>query len=339
MVTSSFPLDTSAPPMGLQRSHGVVGSCGRCKAQVEHGDLRCAVCAWVVPHASGEIAEEAMKVFRCKGCGAAMAWSAEKKAVACAFCGEATALEQVEDPVEQTERWVPFAVDQNHARAALKSWLNNLGWFRPSDLATASTVDEIKAIWWPAWIFDARARVTWTADSNAGAGRSAWAPHAGETEIAFERILVGASRGLEDKEMTALANAYDLSPSTSSPQRDDSILEETFDVQRSAAREKVARACEAIAAERVKNGHIPGSTFRNIHVSLVLSELLTRRVALPAWILAYRYGGKLYRVVVHGQDGKTVTGSAPRSLWKILGAIFGGLAVLTVIAVVIVLVR
>lgn len=337
MVTTLVPAD--APPTPSQR--GAIASCGRCHAQVEHGDLRCAVCAWTVPHASSEVAAEAMKVFRCKGCGAAMAWSAEKKAVACAFCGEATALEQVDDPVEQTEAWVPFSVDQRAARAALHSWLKNLGWFRPSDLATASTVDEIKGIWWPAWIFDARARVTWTADSNAGAGRSAWAPHAGETDIAFERILVGASRGLEDKEMSALAGAYNLAPSTSTPLaagRDDSILEETFDVQRSAAREKVARACEAIAAERVKNGHIPGSTFRKIHVSLVLSQLLTRRVALPAWILAYRYGGKLYRVVVHGQDVTTVTGSAPRSLWKILGAVLGALAAITVIAVVIALV-
>lgn len=316
-----------------------ISNCGRCKAQVEHGDLRCAVCAWTVPHRGDDVAEQAMKVFRCKGCGAAMAWSAEKKAVACAFCGEATALEQIEDPVEQTEAWLPFAVDQGHAHNALKAWLKNLGWFRPSDLATASTVAEIKAIWWPAWIFDARARVTWAADSNAGSGRSAWAPHSGDTEIAFERILIGASRGLEDKEMTALASAYDLGPSTSNPTRDDSVLEETFDVQRTAARERVARACEAIAAERVKNGHIPGTSFRKIKVSLVLSELLTRRVALPAWILAYRYGGKLYRVVIHGQDAKTVTGSAPRSVWKILGAIAAALAVITVVAVVIVVVQ
>ena len=258
--------------------------------------------------------------------------------MACAFCGAATALEQVDDPVEQTESWVPFAVDQRQARAALQTWLKNLGWFRPSDLATASTIDDIKAIWWPAWIFDARARVTWAADSNAGAGRSAWAPHAGETDVAFERILVGASRGLNDQEMTALAGAYDLAPSTANPARDAVVLEEAFDVQRSAAREKVARACEAIAAARVKNGHIPGSTFRKIQVSLVLSQLLTRRVALPAWILAYRYGGKLYRVVVHGQDSSTVTGSAPRSAWKIFGAVLGGLAAITVVAVVVALV-
>jgi hypothetical protein len=319
--------------------------CTRCKAQVEEGDLRCAVCAFAVPHhGAGHVQQEALKVFRCKGCGAAMSWSAEKKAVACAFCGEATALEEITDPVEQTEQWVPFSVDSKAAREAMRVWLKNLGWFRPNDLATASTIDEIKAIWWPAWIFDAQAQVTWTADSNAGAGRSAWAPHSGNTEIAFERILIGASRGLDDKEMSALASAYNLASSqtqreAAAARAPDNVLEETFDAQRSAARERVARACEAIAAERMKKGHIPGSTFRKINVALVLSELLTRRVALPAWILAYRYSGKLYRVVIHGQDAKTVTGSAPRSVWKILALVGGILATLTIIAVIVALVN
>jgi DNA-directed RNA polymerase subunit RPC12/RpoP len=321
--------------------------CTRCKAQVEHGDLRCAVCAFAVPHhvgGAGDVQQEALKVFRCKGCGAAMSWSAEKKAVACAFCGEATALEEITDPVEQTEQWVPFAVDSRAAREAMRVWLKNLGWFRPNDLATASTIDEIKAIWWPAWIFDAHAECTWTADSNAGAGRSAWAPHAGHTDVAFERILIGASRGLDDKEMTALASAYNLASAQS--QREaaaasapDNVLEETFDAQRSAARERVAKACGAIAAERMKQGHIPGSTFRKVNVSLVLSELHTRRVALPAWILAYRYSGKLFRVVIHGQNAQTVTGTAPRSLWKILALVGGILAALTIIAVIIALVN
>lgn len=320
--------------------------CRRCSAQIEDGDLRCAVCAFVVPQMGApggpgaHGAQEVMKVFRCKGCGAATSWSAEKKAVACAFCGEATALDEITDPVEQTETWVPFAVDAKNAHEALRTWLKNLGWFRPNDLSTASTIDEVKAIWWPAWIFDARAQVTWTADSNAGAGRSAWAPHSGNTEIAFERILIGASRGLEDKEMAALASAYNLASARGERAgAPDNVLEETFDAQRSAARERVARACEAIAAERMKQGHIPGSTFRKVSVSLVLSELLTRRVALPAWILAYRYSGKLYRVVIHGQDAKTVTGSAPRSVWKILALIGGIVGALTIIAIILAIVN
>ena len=317
-------------------------SCERCDARLERGDLRCAVCALAVPVDDAVVETESLKVFRCNGCGAATSWSAEKKALACAFCGGGVALEEIEDPMEQTDRWVPFAVDAAKAKAALTKWQRSLGFFRPSDLAKMSTVDALKPLWWPAWIFDARARATWAADSDAGSGRSSWAPHAGDAELSFERLLVGASRGLSHDEMNGLADAYDIGPAL--PERaggygsraPDDVVEETFDTQRSAAREKVAAACHAVAQERIEKGHIPGHRFRNVHVSLVLSDLITRRVALPAWILAYKYKGTLYRVVVHGQSDARVLGKAPWSLWKIAGAVAAGLAVLAIVATIVV---
>lgn len=252
-----------------------------------------------------------------------MSWSAEKAAVACAFCGGAVALDEIVDPVEQTELWIPFYVDRERAQSALRAWFNTLGWFYPSDLASASTVDSIKAIWWPAWIFKARVQATWTADSDAGAGRSAWAPHSGVTELAFESILLGASRGLTEVEMASLAKAYDLSPAVTSPDRGFDVLEETFDIQRSAARKRVAKACQQLAAAAIKNGHIPGEKYRKVKTSLVVSNLITRRVALPAWILAYRYRGELHRVVVHGQVPGQILGTAPRSWLKIMAVALG----------------
>ncbi|HEY4223873.1 MAG TPA: zinc ribbon domain-containing protein [Myxococcota bacterium] len=313
--------------------------CARCQATIEKGDLRCAVCAQTVPFtpaASDDV--EKLKVFRCQGCGAATSWSTEKNALACAFCGAATALEEIADPMEQTERWLPFAVDDGTARAALSVWQRSLGFFRPSDLAAQSTVDNLRPLWWPAWIFDATARATWSADSDHGSNRSDWAPHAGDAELSFERILVGASRGLSHKEMDALADAYDLAPATRDrPAEQTGLVEEQFDVQRSAAREKVAAACHALAQERIEAQHIPGKRFRKVKLSLVLSDLVTQRVALPAWVLAYRYHGRLFRVVVHGQDGGRVIGDAPWSKGKIALAILGGAVVVAGIVLAIVL--
>src|SRR5262249_12358180 len=113
------------------------------------------------------------------------------------------------------------------------------------------------------------------------------------------------------------------------------VVEEAFDVQRSAARERVADACHAVARARIEDGHIPGTRFRNVHVSLVLEDLLTRRVALPAWVLAYRYKQKLYRVVVHGQQAGRVIGQAPLSVWKILAVVFGVAAALAIAGVIV----
>ena len=54
--------------------------------------------------------------------------------------------------------------------------MKTLKWYRPSDLATASTLDQLRPIWWASWIFDANALVSWTADSDHGNRRSSWAP-------------------------------------------------------------------------------------------------------------------------------------------------------------------
>ena len=50
----------------------------------------------------------------------------------------------------------------------------------------------------------------------------------------------------------------------------------------------------------------------------MLRRLITRRISLPAWVLAYRYKGRLYRMVICGQNASFVTGSAPYSIAKIL---------------------
>lgn len=314
-------------------------NCQRCAATLESDDLRCPVCAQLVPHNDDGAAAVALKIFRCQGCGAAMSWSAEKVALACGFCEGKVELETIADPLEQTEAWLPFRVTAQQAQEALKTWQKSLGFFRPSDLATASKVDSLKPLYWPAWLVDARAEATWTADSNAGSGRSKWAPHSGTAHVDFGGLLVGASRGLSAHEMEALAAAYDPRTQAPAPSPVNQLLDESFDVQRSVARERVAVACSRTAEATIKGGHIPGSTFRKIKVALVLESLSTTRLSLPAWVLAYRYGSEVFRVVIHGQDKAVVVGKAPWSYVKIFLAVVGGVALLALIGTIIALVQ
>jgi hypothetical protein len=106
---------------------------------------------------------------------------------------------------------------------------------------------------------------------------------------------------------------------------------ESFDAQRSAARATIQRAIEATAKTRVE-AHIPGRRFRNVHVACLLESQTTRRVALPAWVLAYRYRGAPYRAIVHGQRNEVVFGSSPKDWAKIAAVTLAILAVLGAIA-------
>jgi hypothetical protein len=237
--------------------------------------------------------------------------------------------------MEQTEHFLPFTVTRDRAIGVYRGWLRGLGFFRPSDLASAARLESLKALWWVGWVFQADALVSWAADSNHGARRAAWAPHSGQLEMPFRDILVPATRGLSESEAAQLTDSYRLESARDEPGGGGETIVEQFDLRRSAARRQVSEAMGRLAEERVKDGHIPGSRFRNFAASILLRRLVTLRFAFPAYVIAYRYRGRLFRTVISGQDPTRILGRAPYSAWKIVGTI--GVVLLAVSLIVVLL--
>ena len=299
----------------------VPNGCQRCKAALEADDLRCPVCGLSTAPARDEALATQAVIVRCEACRASVAYSAEKQAPRCTFCGSVMRVETPEDPVEQAQAFLPFTAGPDEARQALRRFLQKKSWFRPSDLAAASTLDALKAIWWPAWVFNARALVSWTADSDAGAGQARWAPHAGQSSYVFRDVVVPASRGLSAEECASLTPDYALSMATEAARGPEGATVERFDTSRSGARRLISEAIEREASGKVAGAEVPGTRTRNLKVAVMLSGLDTARYALPAYVLAYRYKDRLFRVVVHGQKTERILGRAPLSAWRILAAV------------------
>ena len=293
-------------------------SCTRCGSRTEQGDLRCPICGEPTPGGGVVAAEAQATLLRCTGCSAALAHDPDSVGEACAFCGEPLELEQSADPLEEVEWTLPFTVEAEAARAALKRWLGDQSFFRPSDLKESAQLDSLRPLWWVAWCFDADALISWTADSDLGAKQADWAPHSGQAQMRFEDVLVSASRGLTDAETDALAPSYDLAGKERSPAVPPGARREEFDVQRSAARARVRAAIRRMGASMLERREVPGTRCRNLHLEPLLRSLETHRVAFPAWVLAYKYRDELYRVVISGQDDGCVRGKAPLSLAKVL---------------------
>jgi len=310
--------------------------CTRCASPIEDGDLRCAICSLPVPAPREAAARTAhAQVLRCVECGAAIAFSALAQAPRCAFCGATMKVEQPVDPVEAAQLRIPFEVDRAEAEAALRGWLGRRGFFAPKTLKDEAVLESLSPLCWAGWIVSADASVAWTADSDEGARRAAWAPHSGQVSLRFDAICVPATRGLSHEECRLLVPYYDLAQAVNVatpaiPGEVPSMIE-SFDAQRSAARATIQRAIEATAKTRVE-GYIPGRRFRNVHVACLLESQTTRRVALPAWVLAYRYRGAPYRAIVHGQRPEAVFGSSPKDWVKIAAVTLAALVVLGAIA-------
>lgn len=311
--------------------------CTRCRGQLEPGDLRCAVCALPVRLEAPAERTPHAQVLRCTDCNAAVAFSAKAQAPHCGFCGAMMAIEQLVDPLEVAELQIPFAVDRDAAAHALRGWLGRGGFFTPKTLRDEAVLETLTPLCWAGWVCSAQAQVAWTADSDEGARRSAWAPHAGQVPMRFEAIVVPATRGLTAEECDHLVPYYDLRravPVTAEPSED--VVIESFDAQRSAARAQVQHAIEATAKTRVEP-HIPGRKFRNVHVACLLQGQTTQRVAFPAWVLAYRYRGRPYRALIHGQRGELVFGRAPIDRVKLAIVVASVLAAIAAIVALVLL--
>ncbi|HET9987349.1 MAG TPA: hypothetical protein VFQ65_02495 [Kofleriaceae bacterium] len=315
--------------------------CTRCATPLEEGDLRCAVCALPVVIAAGSVDRARVAILRCTDCGAAIGYDANKQAPACGFCGAVMKVEQPIDPIETAQLRLPFSVDRDTATRALRTWLGRRGFFAPKTLSDEAVIETLQPLCWAAWIVNAKAQISWTADSDHNSHRSKWAPHSGVVSIEFGNIAVPATRGLNQMEAARLVPYDDLSKVVGvSEEHEGEIpaMTESFDAQRSAARETVHRAIEGLAKVRVKPA-IPGSTVRNIRVACLLERQTTDRVALPAWVLAYRYRGSPYRAIINGQRADQVFGTSPRDWTKIILLVLGGAAILAGIIALIVLLR
>ena len=310
--------------------------CTRCESPLEAGDLRCPICAQVVPGGEGQRTELAIEVLRCEGCGAAIEYDVKARAPRCPFCGATTRVETIEDPMEKAEGYLPFSVPRADAVATLKRWLGTLGWYRPGDLKTAATVDSLQPLYWVGWLSSADARISWTADTDVGAQRSRWAPCSGGVDARFENLVVSASRGLSFEETAAIVPGCRPESAGPEPEGADDPKVERFEVQRSLARERILAALEAVAREQVERHQLPGTRHRKVRTATLLRRLETRRLAFPAWVLAYRYRGGVYRAVICGQDASRIVGTAPVSWWRIAGAIAAGVAALAAIVALIV---
>ncbi len=313
-------------------------TCSRCHSPTEPEDLRCAVCSLPTKALAQSASQRAMaQILRCEECGAAVCYNVEAQAPRCGFCRSVMRLEQPVDPIEEASAYLPFAVQPAAATQALQYWLGTLGFFRPSDLQSTATLHDLQPLWWVGWVFDADTLVSWTADSDAGSGRSAWAPHSGQHPLTLRSILVSASRGLSSGECSQLTPYFRLQTAHARPQGPARATIERFDVQRSAARQTIVAAVEGAAAGHAR-GWIPGSRYRNLHLSVLLRKLFTRRYAFPTYVLAYRYRDRVYRAIVHGQDARCVVGQAPYSIAKIVAVIGAILLLLALIGGVIILV-
>ena len=285
----------------------------------------------------GTLAEGALEVA-CQTCGATVTFTPPMVAGECDFCGSPlVAQPRSADPVLAPEGVLPFSVTKEGAAGSIGKWIASR-WFAPNALKKFASPDEIGGVYIPFWTYDsytkthyegARGEHYYTTEHyterdaqgnevqrSRQVQHTRWHPASGTVERWFDDILIPATKSLPPQRLTAL-EPWDLGALTAyQPAYLSGYKAQRYQVNLAEGFELVKQVTKPAIESDVRND-IGGDEQRVEHLTTAYSAVTFKHLLLPVYVGAYRFGDKVYQVVVNGRTGE-VQGERPYSVWKIL---------------------
>ena len=267
-----------------------------------------------------------LRSYSCPSCGAELICDETTAATSCPYCGNPTVIAGQFSGMQRPELVLPFVLDKNAAKAALKKYYRGKR-FLPNAFSSQNHIEEIKGVYVPFWMYDGEAsgsaqfHATQVHTYTSGDYEITETSHydvrrAGS--IAFEKIPVDASSKMPDDYMDSI-EPYDyaeLRPFSTAYLP--GFLADKYDVSVEDSRERADTRCAGSllrALERTVSGYTTcNETSRDIH----LKRGKVHYALLPVWILNTRWEGKDFLFAMNGQTGKLV-GNLPVSTKRVIG--------------------
>ena len=281
---------------------------------------------WNSAGAGAEWAEDEaskMKAYSCPSCGAQLVCDDTTAATSCPYCGNPTVVPGNFSGMLRPDYILPFKKSKEDAAAALKAFYKGKK-LLPKGFAAANHIEEVKGVYVPFWLFDAKANAHIVFD-----GRKIFiAEHGDDTvtttrhyrverggDVAFARVPVDGSSKLPNAHMDAI-EPFDYNELKDfSAAYMPGFLAEKYDVD--------AQACEPRATERIRNSTISAfeetcSEYDELDPEITnidLSDSSVKYALLPVWMLSTKWQDKSFLFAMNGQTGRLV-GDLPVSMQK-----------------------
>lgn len=291
---------------------------------------------WIARHPMAQVGgAPGRRVARVTGCGTCGAPVRKKDfALRCRSCGGF--LAQDSDLVERArpDGLLPFAIDEEAARAAVATWISSRR-LAPRTLLTGDRRPHaLDAVFLPLWSFSANTITDYAGRrgerrvSSAGGHRrsyTAWHKAAGRVERYFDAVVLpGCSPLAEKLPPWSLDRLVPYAQGASKGRR---II--AYDVEPEHGFEQ-ARIIMNRQIQRDVREAIGGSSQQVKDVTTWYADPAYSLLLLPVWLATYVHDGRSRSVLVNGTSGRVV-GARPYSAGKIF-ALVGSLTVLVIAA-------
>lgn len=292
------------------------------------------------------VTTEAQRV-KCDRCGAETTAPHEATAGLCPFCGASMVFSTQSSHLIRPQGLLPFKVTRTEAFAAFRQWIRKL-WFAPGDLKKyAESEGKLVGVYTPYWTYDSDTVTNYVGErgehyyeneryTTTENGRSVtktrrvqhtrWYPASGQVSNRFDDVLIVASKSLpreyaDQLQPWDLGNLVDYADDYLSGFRAESYqltLPEGFEQAKAVMKETI---------EETIRKDIGGDEQRIGSLNTTYGRITFKHILLPVWLSAYRYRGKIYRILINARTGE-IQGERPYSKWKIAGAVLVVLAII-----------
>ncbi|MBV7669124.1 hypothetical protein STHAL_06420 [Streptomyces halstedii] len=290
---------------------------------------------------------EGVRTYVCPGCGAHT--ESDDLSARCQFC--ATALVAESDPTERVrpEAVVPFGLDRDAAREALRAWTSSR-WFAPSRLKKVSEAETFKGSYLPHWTYDAQTdsryqgrrgdyyyvTETYTTTENGESvtktrqvRHTRWTPVSGRVSRAFDDVLVAGTTHVDHEQLDKLTPWPLEEAKPFQAEYLAGFQTVRYDVE---PEDGLVTAKERMAGVITSDcrADIGGDEQRVTELDTRYSALTFKLMLLPVWFLTYLYAGTSWQVMVNARTAEVI-GERPYSKAKIAAAVVCGLALAALI--------
>jgi len=306
---------------------------------IEELDFR----AHLAAMAEGETEEVAL--VKCQACAAQIERPEHLDAFDCVFCGISIVAQATSARLIKPQSLLPFHVPKDDAHQAFRRWIESR-WFAPTKLKRfARSGGRLQGVYLPYWTFDSatvtaytgqRGEHYWVTESyttvengktvrrTRQVQKTRWYSARGTVHNRFDDLLVIASRSLPRKYVEKL-EPWDLANLV--PYKDDYVAgfsAEKYQVDLEGGFDEARQLMDGPIRMSIRRD-IGGDVQRISSMKTEYDGITFKHMLLPAWISAYRFRDKVYRILVNARTGE-VQGERPWSVWKIVFVVLGGLA-------------
>ena len=274
--------------------------------------------------------------YKCSNCGAEIMTDEHTSATNCSYCGSPAIIKGRLNGTLMPQSVIPFKITEENAKEIFRKWTRK-GPLTPSMFRREATIESLKGIYVPFWLYDYNAHINmsaraakikrerrgnteYTHTSNYGVERV--------MECTYDKIPADASEKMPDSVMDRLEpfNYGELTkfqmPYLSG------YSSEKFNYTKDEMNYRAERRARTYVYQECRNSitgydrvHVTGSHTR-------LQRKAATYALLPVWYFGYTYKGKQDVFAINGQTGKIV-GKLPISKGKAaawFGGIFAGIS-------------